>query len=145
MKIQEKDWFHGSALAQISEHESFTALNKASEKYGHYQVNHNKRVLLKYSSAENGPWQFTFQQDDVEIIADDINADIESFICLVCGYDTICILDEDEIEVVLDLESDDVQWIRIEYPPGGSMRARGSEGELDHTVPHNAFPSKLFE
>ena len=145
MKIQEKDWFHGSALTQISEHESFTALNKASEKYGHYQVNHNKRVLLKYSSAKDGPWQFTFQPDDVDIITDDINVGLEFFICLVCGYDTICILDEDEIGVVLDLEADNAQWIRVEYPSGGSMRAKGSEGELDHTVPHNTFPSKLFE
>lgn len=145
MKIQEKDWFHGSALTQISEHESFTALNKASEKIGHYQINHDKRVLVKYSSAEESPWQFAFRQDDVETIGSDIEADQISFLCLVCGYNTICILTADDIEELLDLESDENQWVRVEYPAGSSMRVRGSEGELIHTVRHNAFPNILFE
>jgi len=144
MKIQEKDWFHGSALTQICEHESFTALNKASEKIGHYQVNHDKRILVKYSSADETPWQFTFRPVDVETIREDIEADQNPFLCLVCGHDTICVLLADEIEELLDLESDDAQWVRVEYPEGGSMRVRGSEGELDHTIRHNAFPNVLF-
>ena len=37
MKIQQKDYFHGAALTQIVEHESFKALNKADSKYGHYK------------------------------------------------------------------------------------------------------------
>ena len=145
MKIQEKDWFHGAALTQITEHESFTALNKACEKYGHYQVNHDKRILVKHSSPEQGPWQFTFQPDDLFVIGDDIKSDQDSYICLVCSYDTICILDNEEIQQILDLEIDDTQWIRVEYPAGGSMRVRGSLGSLDHTIRHNSFPNNLFE
>ena len=145
MKIKDKDWFHGAALTQICEHESFTALNKASEKMGHYQINHDKRILVKYSSFERGPWQFTFRADDVETISEDIDAEQQSFLCLVCGYNTICMLDADEIETLLDLDFDESQWIKVDYPSGGSMRARGSEGELGHVVRHNIFPGGLFE
>lgn len=145
MKIQEKDWFHGSALTQICEHDSFTALNKATEKIGHYQVNHDKRVLIKYRSTEDMPWRFTFSPEDVESINDDIEADQNSFLCLVCGYDTICVLSSDQIEEVLDLESDESQWVSVQYPQGGSMRVRGSYGDIDNTIRHNAFPNDLFE
>ena len=29
-------------------------------------------------------------------------------------------------------------------PQGGSMRVRGSAGEIAHTISHNAFPNKVF-
>ena len=50
MKICERDLYHGAALTKIVMHESFKALNKATEKYGHYQVNHNARLLTKHST-----------------------------------------------------------------------------------------------
>ena len=46
MKIQKMDMFHGAALTQIVEHPSFKALNKADEKYGHYQINHDRRISI---------------------------------------------------------------------------------------------------
>jgi hypothetical protein len=72
MKIQEKDLFHGAALTQIVEHESFKALNKADEKYGHYQVNHDRRLLVKHSKATSNTgtqtWSFSFKPDDIGIL-----------------------------------------------------------------------------
>jgi len=47
MKIQHKDLFHGAALTQLVEHNSFKALNKADDKYGHYLVNTDRRLLVK--------------------------------------------------------------------------------------------------
>lgn len=58
MKIQKKGSNHGVALTQIVEHPSFKALNKADEKFGHYQINHDTRILIRYRSG-NSPWTFT--------------------------------------------------------------------------------------
>ena len=60
------------ALTQIVEHPSFKALNKADEKYGHYLVNANIHLLVKYSSPSSSPWQFTFNESDLDSICDDI-------------------------------------------------------------------------
>src|SRR5690242_18720262 len=104
MKIQEKDLFHGAALTQIVEHESFKALNKADEKYGHYQVNHDRRLLVKHSKAESNAgtqiWSFTFKPDDIEILIKDVKGGAKIFVCLVCGAVSVCILNQEEISTI---------------------------------------------
>jgi hypothetical protein len=63
MKIQEQDFYHGPALMQIVEHPSFKALNKGSNRYGHYLVNADCHVFVRYSKAEGDAWSFTFTQE----------------------------------------------------------------------------------
>ena len=145
MKIQTKDFYHGAALTQIVEHPSFTALNKADEKYGHYIVNHDIRLIVKYSSPGNGPWRFTFNSDDLETIQNDIGDDVSFYACLVCGAETICLLDEEDLKFIIDTESNEAQWVRVDSPVGKSMRVSGSQGKLNHTVAHNVFPNRMFE
>lgn len=144
MKIQAKDQFHGSALTQIVEHESFKALNKATAKYGHYQINNDRRMLLKYSAAGSSPWQFTFNGDDLKTVRDDITAKHKSFICLVCGVETVCLLNENDASNVIDVNATTNQWITVELPPKASMRVKGSSGSLRHAIAHNLFPNSLF-
>ncbi|RUL82344.1 hypothetical protein [Tautonia sociabilis] len=72
MKIQQKDLFHGAALTQIIEHNSFKALNKVDDKYGHDLVNTDRRLMIKLTETDNPPWQFTFQPDDLQHLRDDI-------------------------------------------------------------------------
>jgi hypothetical protein len=145
MKIQTKDFYHGAALTQIVEHPSFTALNKAGDKYGHYIVNYDIRLIVKYSSPGNGPWQFTFNSDDLEIIQNDIDGDASFYACLICGEETICLLGEEDLQKLIDTDTNDIQWVRVDSPPRRSMRVTGSQGKLGHTVAHNVFPNRLFE
>ena len=109
------------------EHKSFTALNKADDKYGHYLINANIRLLVKYSPPSNSHWQFTFNESDVKSICDDMAADgISFFGCLVCGTETVCLLTEQQLAMVIDLDTEDAQWVRVEVPSAGrSMRVRG--------------------
>jgi hypothetical protein len=145
MKIQQKHLFHGAALTQIVEDPRFTALNKADEKYGHYQINHNKRLLVKYTANNRSPWSFTLQSDDIDTIMNDIYSEQESFLCLVCGKKTICILTAEEFENLVDANSENAQWIKVESPPNSGMRVSGSEGNILSVIAHNTFPKKLFE
>ncbi|MCB1055795.1 MAG: hypothetical protein KDD11_09835 [Acidobacteria bacterium] len=145
MRIQEKHIYHGAALAQIVEHPSFKALNKADKRYGHYLVNQNRRLLVKYRTSGDSPWQFSFPQSELALMAADLRAGARLFLCLVCGDITVAVLGEEDVRAVLDLGGDSQQWVTVELPPNSSMRVRGSLGTLSKTVPHSAFPRLIFE
>jgi hypothetical protein len=144
MKIQEQDSFHGSALMQIVEHPSFKALNKGSNRYGHYLVNADCHIFVRYSKAESGSWSFTFNADQLEPIANISKSKADIFICFVCGQYSICLLNQSQIKQILDIESADTQWVKVVAPEGKSFRVSGSSGTLKGTVAHNAFPKNLF-
>jgi hypothetical protein len=137
MKIQDKDIYYGVVLSQLAEYPTFTSINKVNCKDGFYQINDDKRILIKYSTADS-EWKFTISKDDIERI------DFDMFFVLVCGLDTICLLNSDDIIEIVDKESEASQWISISYPLGGQMRVKGSLGELSHVVAHNAFPKDII-
>ena len=145
MKIQEQDRYHGPALMQIVEHDSFKALNRATKKYGHYLVNANREVFVKYATNQQSPWNFNLQPDELQALRQAAESRNHVFLCLVCGPVTICALNEDEIGRILKLKRPNAQWIRVTVPLRGSCHVAGSKGELLHTVPHNSFPNKVFQ
>jgi hypothetical protein len=146
MKTQEQDLYHGIALMQIVEHESFKALNRATAKYGHYLVNTDREVFVKYRTNNESPWQFTLQNDELQALRKAATKSRNRvFLCLVCGTVTVCALNEDQIRRILDLNDQNPQWVRVAVPPRSSCRVSGSNGELSRTVPHNSFPNKVFE
>jgi hypothetical protein len=144
MKIQEKDIYHGAALTQIVEHPSFKALNRATEKYGHYLVNTDLHVFVKYRKSSRSPYIFTVQPDELNHLGSVISSNNKVFFCFVCGRETICALDKNEILTVLNLASLNQQSVRVEIPKGGSCHVSGTAGRLTRTVPHNSFPVKVF-
>lgn len=142
MKIQEKHQFHGAALTQIVEHESFKALNRASNKYGHYRVNADRHTFVKYRKAPHSPWSFTFQPDELKAIQAQLKNKV--FLCLVCGTSTVCALTVKEFTELIDLKSSSAQWVRVEVSPGCSCHVFGSSGKLQRAVSHNSFPGIVF-
>jgi hypothetical protein len=145
MKVQEQDIYHGTALSQIVRHQSFKALNSGSSKQGHYLINSDRHMLVKYRTNDGPTWQFTFKPEEIAAIKKMGKKSQSVFLCLVCGQETICALQFDEIKILLSSTSDEQQSITIESPFNKSLRARGSNGDLQTTIPHNAFPHKLFE
>lgn len=143
MKVQQKDLYHGAALTQLVEHDSFKALNKADGKYGHYLVNTDRRLMVKLTEKADDPWSFTFQPDDLATLRADIASGFKTFIVLVCGKSTVCLLEHADFAAVMDLNAPGQQWIRVEIPKA-SMRVRGSAGELKRAIKHNAFPTDVF-
>ena len=144
MKIQEQDFYHGVALTQIAEHKSFKALNRASTKYGHYLINTDRHVFIKYRTHSKSPWHHTLSTDEMKSLVAACKKNEHVFLCLVCGDNTICALDKAEISAVLDLTSTAQQWVKVEVPKGGSCHVSGSRAALAKVVPHNSFPNKAF-
>ena len=144
MKIQEKDIYHGAALTQIVEHPSFKALNRATQKYGHYLINTDHHVLVKYRKSPRSPYIFQLQPEELSHLASVITSNSKVFFCFVCGKETVCALDKNELLTVLDLASLTRQSVRVEIPRGGSCHVSGTAGKLSRAVPHNSFPDKVF-
>ena len=145
MKVQKKHQYHGAALAQIVEHERFTALNKASKDYGHDELNSETVMLVKYRSSTSGPWKFSFSLEEVDRLDRETSGQVAVFLVLVCGTQTVCLLDADQMRRVLVLVgADEPQSIEVVMPPGKSMRVSGTGGKLKTTVATNRFPDGLF-
>lgn len=145
MKIQEQDRFHGPALMQIVEHTSFKALNRASKGYGHYLINTDRQVFVKYRTSKTSPWTFSFAPDELATIRSTLKSGDKVYVCLVCGPVTICCLSEEEVKEVIDVASTSPQSMRVDVPRGGSCHVSGSRGALARVVPHNSFPEKVFK
>jgi len=145
MKIQEQDIYHGAALTQIVKHDSFKALNRGSQTYGHYLVNTNIHVLAKYRKNKKSPWTFQINTNDISFFCNTRKATERIFLCLICGQFTICALTQDEIEKLIDVTNPDAsQSISVTIPKGGSCHVSGSKGKLGSAVPLNSFPDKIF-
>jgi uncharacterized protein with PIN domain len=146
MKSSKEDHFHGLALTKIIKYESFKALNRASKEYGHYQMNHDTKLHIKYASSckPQHKFQFVLNDSDLKRINKDIESESKAYICLVCGTQTICPINKTEIKEIIDLSSKTSQSIYVTAEPGKSLWVSGSTGRLKTSIPHNAFPSKIF-
>jgi hypothetical protein len=145
MKIQDQDFYHGAALTQIVEHESFKALNRASRKYGHYLINTDRHIFVKYRKSKKTPWLFTIQPDELKALGTVLLAGHKTYLCLVCGSTTVCAVHANEIHELIDVSSPEAQWVRVDVPDAGSCHVSGSIGNLKRVVPHKSFPTKVFE
>jgi len=144
LKIQNQDFYHGVALTQIVEHPSFKALNKGSTKYGHYLINADCHLFVRYATNEGPVWNYTLTVEQLSSISSIIESKVRVFVCLVCGEETVCLVNQEQLGIAIDLQSSDSQWLKVEVPPNGSCRVTGSQKKLSGVIPHNAFPKKLF-
>ncbi len=144
MKVVDKELYLGAALAQIIECTGFTSIQKASATLGHYEVNAARRLLVRYTKSERGPWYFTFRPRDVRLMQKEMSNGAPFFLGLVCGNTATCLLTADQLTQVLDLAVADTQSIRVHTRHGASLTVSGSGGALDGKVTHHAFPSALF-
>lgn len=142
MKLRIGDFYYGAALAQIAAYPVLSHVHSVAEKDGYYQINGDKRVLIKYANADGGTWRFTVRADDLSPLRDD--GDHQIWFVLVCGEETICLLNAFELETIVDVQSPGSQWISVTSRNGRSMKVAGSLGPLKHRIRHNAFPHDLF-
>ncbi len=144
MKIVDKELYLGAALTQIVECIGFASMRKASATLGHYEVNDSRRLLIRYTQSERGPWYFTFRPRDVRLMKEELGKARAFFLGLVCGNTATCLLTADQLVQVLDLALAESQSIRVHTRHGASLTVSGSGGALNGKVTHHAFPAGLF-
>lgn len=134
---------HGAALVAIADSPEFTALNKASVKYGHYIVNHDRHLFIKYSNGGPDDYSFTFNPDDKERIRNTAPRGTV-YVVLVCGKEVITGLSRDELGELLDLKSPAAEAIVVTAIVGKQLRLTGPGGWQLPPIPRNSFPRRIL-
>lgn len=147
--ISQRSFYHGAVLAEITEDEHFTSINKIPNiaSSSAYQLNHNTGIYIKYTATNaGGNWKFTFSPEHQNVIRKmfDIYGE-KTFLIFVCEDEGFCIVDYGVFAASIDLNHLESEWIEIYRPDGGSFRIRGARSDYPRAIPLNMFPRKLFE
>ncbi|WP_458125857.1 hypothetical protein [Paenibacillus sp. Z3-2] len=148
MRITNRSFYHGVALAGITEHENFTSINRISNinSLHAYQLNHDKGLYIKYTAKTGKSWRFTFTPEhQIEVTKIFKQFPMNTYLIFVCGETGVCIVDFETFESCIDLNQIESEWIEIYRPDGGSFRIRGANSEHKRSIPLNNFPKILFE
>jgi len=147
--INVRDPYEGVVLRHLIKPDDPIEVTEIGDKLGHFCLNEDIFLLVKYSSRNRSPWRFTFQPDDIETLVNDHNRGGlfgGSYVCLVCGLNTLCALREKEWSTLFDLGGrEEQQTITVCRHPRTSFEVAGSAGQLEQKIPISRFPSLLFE
>lgn len=149
MPISQRAFYHGAVLAELSENEHFTSINKVPnlDSVHAYQLNHNIGVFIKHLTTGGNSWRFTFppgHQHNVRRLCD-IYGPERTFLIFVCGEIGFCIITFGVFAACFDLNHRDNEWFEVYREGGSSFRVRGALGDHKKKVPLSAFPRVLFE
>jgi len=141
--IDKKDFMHGAALVAIADAPGFTALNKIGNKYGHYVVNHDRHIFIKYTLGDGPTFVFTFSDSDkLELVVTSQTA--RAYSVFVCNDVAITALPVEELGKIIDLHKPTNEQVHIVAEPGKQLWVSGPQGELAHAIPRNAFPHSIL-
>ncbi|MGE5403316.1 MAG: hypothetical protein ACM3PP_00050 [Candidatus Saccharibacteria bacterium] len=144
MKIQENDLFHGAVLTQIAQYNESVRISKINDKIGCYLIDNESLILIKYRTPNMAPWSFRLSEADRYMLMT-LDEETRFFLVLVCGGVTICVLDKEEINELVDVSLEEDCSISVNLTYRTSMWVRGTHGELRHSIRHSDFPKKIFE
>jgi hypothetical protein len=145
--INVRDPYDGIVLRRLAKYGESFQISDLRDKAGHFCLNGDAFLLVKYSSRNRSPWRFTFKPDDLETLLNDHNQGGlfgDSYVCLVCGFNSLCVLREDEWSAVLDLKKNGQQTMVVRRRPRSSFAVSGSSGDLDQNIPASRFPELVF-
>ncbi len=141
--IDQKDFMHGAALVAIADSAEFTALNRASVKYGHYVVNHDRHLFIKYNGGSGpGVHHFTFSGRDKERIRT-TNADRVRAV-FVCGNEVITAITRTALAALLDLGSAASSTVNVSALRGQQLRIHCGATRHPGLVARGSFPSSVL-
>lgn len=147
--INSRDPYYGVVLRSLAKYGEPFHIAELGDKAGHFCLNEDAFLLVKYSSRNRSPWRFTFRLDDIRTLIDDQNQGGlfgGSYVCLVCGFDSLCALREDEWSTLLDLTAaSGQQTVTVSRDPRSSFEVTSSSGNLSRKIPASRFPSLIFE
>ncbi|MFD0211417.1 hypothetical protein ACFVH9_20455 [Streptomyces hirsutus] len=140
--IDHKDFMHGAALVAIADSDMFTALNRASVKYGHYVVNHDRHLFIKYNDGKGpGDYFFTFSGEDKKRISSE--PALQVFAVLVCGNEVVTGIARDELSQLIPLATAAASTVKVSAQQGRQLKVSGPNGQLP-LIPRRSFPARVL-
>ncbi|MFI9342233.1 hypothetical protein ACIG0D_13300 [Streptomyces sp. NPDC052773] len=141
--IDHKDFMHGAALVAIVDSGMFTALNRASVKYGHYVVNHDRHLFIKYNDGKGpGDYFFTFSGEDKKRITSEAASLV--FAVLVCGNEVVTGIAREELSQLITLTASAASTVKVSVQQGRQIRISGPNGKLP-LISRRSFPTRILE
>ena len=130
--INEFKSYHGSAFAELID-ESLVPIklfrpNLLNNSY--YVLDENIAFYVKHSTKRLTPWRFTFHTDHVQELANILEKHEFCFLILICGRDSIAVIEKSEILKLLPISSPSLSWVSVQTSHNTSLTIEGSAGSL---------------
>ncbi|NOR80912.1 MAG: hypothetical protein GQ529_08785 [Methyloprofundus sp.] len=164
MNIKDDHMYHGAALIQVAEHESFTDINSlkvnGNKNHNTYKINDEIGLYLKYASKETEPhneYGFTFSAQQLKDLIEINKTTSKLFIALICVKSReICCLEYSKLLKLIRTRKkvkkakENQYIILVTVPEGKSLRVYINAPDVKNTmlgekiIPRNAFPEQIF-
>ena len=130
--INEFKSYHGSAFAELID-ESLVPIklfrpNLLNNSY--YVLDENIGFYVKHSTKRMTPWRFTFLTDHVLELEKIMERHEFCFLVLICGRDSIAVIEKAEILKLLPFASPALSWVSVQTSHNTSLTIEGSSGSL---------------
>jgi hypothetical protein len=130
--INEFKSYHGSAFTDLIDESSIPIKlfrpNLLNNSY--YLLDDEIALYVKHSTKRLTPWRFTFHADHVRDLAEILQEREFIFLVLICGRDSIAVIDKDEITRILPLEKPSLSWVSVQTSHNTSLTVEGTSGVL---------------
>ena len=137
--IDKADFYHGAALAAALDD---TRCIEVARYPPGYLVNDTTLALIKYTTKNYSPWQFTFSAEDVARLQHLPDGVDRVVLALVCAGDGICAISASVARALLE---DAAAWIRVRRRFRGWYGVSGPAGILETKVAIKRWPEILFQ
>lgn len=165
MRIADDHMYHGAALIQIAEHESFTAINeikiKNKRERSAYRINVDTAILVKHATTmttAHSECVFTFNANHIKVLRTLAALHEKAFIVLVCvPVKEICAITVDQLNAMITARKkaaggdEDQYTVLVTAEAGKSLRVYMNQPGVKNTIlgkelviPRKAFPDVIF-
>ena len=146
MSISPFELYHGAVLSQVVRHPK-TALKlierKDNQGWASYGVTDNAAdylLYIKYASKhayskKRKKYNFTFSPQDISRLKK--KKDEKVLVCLVCGSEEICLLDNDDLKELQLWGINKYRNVSVSWIGGSSLTVRSGGNKLRHKIARN--------
>ena len=134
--INEFKAYHGSAFAELIDESTvpITLFRPDLSNNAVYILNNSIGLFIKHSTKRISPWRFSFQADHVKNVLKLTQKFDYTFMVLICGRYSIAVLNSQEIEDLLPLNSPVTSWVSVNSSHNTMLTVEGSSGKLKRKI-----------
>ena len=134
--INEFKAYHGSAFVELIDESAIpiSLFRPDLRNNAIYVLNDSIGLYLKHSVKRISPWRFTFHKEHVSEITELLlNFEIV-YLVLICGRDSIAVIDSDEIKAILPIAKPEASWVSVQTGHNTMLTVEGSSGNLKRKI-----------
>ena len=134
--IDEFKAYHGSAFAELIDESTIpiTLFRPDLSNNAVYILNNSIGLFIKHSTKRISPWRFTFQLDHVKNLSNLTGEFEHTFLVLICGRNSIAVINALEVRDLLPLDSPAVSWVSVNTSHNTMLTVEGSTGGLKRKI-----------